>query len=181
MAQMVKNRPAMWEIWIWSLGWEDPLEEGMATHSSIPARRIPMDRGAWWGTVHGVQTVRHNWVTKHSTAHTPITGSITKCKEECRKLPEWFYSLRLDCGLLGELRTCYHRNTVSSQNSLMQIVVIFFAPISGSPWDFLWKTSLKLLDSFCLQAQRARENHLGVHFPPRTPLAKVFPTQYKSL
>ena len=37
-----------------SLGWEDPLEEGMATHSSILAWRIPMDREAWWATVHGV-------------------------------------------------------------------------------------------------------------------------------
>ena len=36
------------------LGWEDNLEEGMATHSSILAWRIPMDRGAWWATVHGV-------------------------------------------------------------------------------------------------------------------------------
>ena len=34
--------------------WEDPLEEGMATHSSILAWRIPMDRGAWWATVNGV-------------------------------------------------------------------------------------------------------------------------------
>ena len=36
------------------LGWEDPLEEGLVTHSSILAWRIPMDRGAWWATVHGV-------------------------------------------------------------------------------------------------------------------------------
>ena len=36
------------------LGWEDPLEEGMATHSSILAWRIPMDRGAWLATVRGV-------------------------------------------------------------------------------------------------------------------------------
>ena len=36
------------------LGWEDPLEEGMATHSSILAWRVPMDRGAWWARVHGV-------------------------------------------------------------------------------------------------------------------------------
>ena len=42
------------ETWIQSLGWEDPLEEGVATHSSILAWRIPMDRGAWWATVHGV-------------------------------------------------------------------------------------------------------------------------------
>ena len=47
MAQMVKIPPEMWKTWVQSLGWEDPLEEGMATHSSILAWRIPMDRGAW--------------------------------------------------------------------------------------------------------------------------------------
>ena len=50
-AQMVKNPPAMQEAWVLSLGWEDPLEEGMATHPSIIAWRIPMDRGAWWAPV----------------------------------------------------------------------------------------------------------------------------------
>ena len=50
---MVKNLPAMQETWVQSLGWEDPLEEGMATHSSILAQRIPMDEGAWLATVHG--------------------------------------------------------------------------------------------------------------------------------
>ena len=51
---MVKNPPAMQETCVRSLGWEDPLEEGMATHSSILAWKIPMDRGAWRATVHGV-------------------------------------------------------------------------------------------------------------------------------
>ena len=37
VAQLVKNSPAMWEIWVLSLGWEDPLEKGMAVHSNIPA------------------------------------------------------------------------------------------------------------------------------------------------
>ena len=41
VAQMVKNLPATWETWVRSLGWEDPLEKEMATHSSILARRIP--------------------------------------------------------------------------------------------------------------------------------------------
>ena len=41
VAQMIKNLPAMRDTWVPSLGWEDPLEEGMATHSSIPAWRIP--------------------------------------------------------------------------------------------------------------------------------------------
>ena len=54
MAQMVKNLPAMQETWDRPLGWEDPLEEGMAAHSSILTWRIPMDRGAWWATVHRV-------------------------------------------------------------------------------------------------------------------------------
>ena len=52
---VVKNLPAVWETPDQSLGWEDPLEEGMATHSSILAWRIPMDRGAWHATVHGVE------------------------------------------------------------------------------------------------------------------------------
>ena len=41
MAQTVKNPPAMWETWVQSLGWEDPLEKGAVTHSSILAWRIP--------------------------------------------------------------------------------------------------------------------------------------------
>ena len=52
---MVKDPSAMLGIWVLSLAWEDPLEEGMATHFSIFAWRIPMDRGAWWATVHGVE------------------------------------------------------------------------------------------------------------------------------
>ena len=54
VAQMIKNLPTMQETWVQSFGWEDPLKEGMATHFSILAWRIPMDRGAWWATVHGV-------------------------------------------------------------------------------------------------------------------------------
>ena len=51
---MGKNPLAMQEMWVPSLGGEDPLEEGMATHSSISCLENPMDRGAWWATVHGV-------------------------------------------------------------------------------------------------------------------------------
>ena len=54
MAQSVKNPPAMQKTSVRSLSQEDPLEEGMAIHSSILAWRIPMDRGAWPATVHGV-------------------------------------------------------------------------------------------------------------------------------
>ena len=51
VAQLVKNPPAMWETSIQSLGWEDPLEKGKPTHSSVRAWRIPLDRGAWRATV----------------------------------------------------------------------------------------------------------------------------------
>ena len=54
MVQLVKNLPAMWETWVQSQGWEVLLEEGMITHSSILAGRIPMDRGAWGATAHGI-------------------------------------------------------------------------------------------------------------------------------
>ena len=58
VAQTVKNPPAMRETWFWSPAWEDSLEEGMATHSSILAWRIPVDRGTWWAIVHGVANSR---------------------------------------------------------------------------------------------------------------------------
>ena len=51
---MLKKLPTIQETWVQSLGWADPLKEVMATHSSILAWRIPMDRGAWWATVRGV-------------------------------------------------------------------------------------------------------------------------------
>ena len=58
VGQLVKNPPAMWETWVWSLGWEDPLEKGMATHSSILAWRIP-----WNVPSMGSQRVGHDWAT----------------------------------------------------------------------------------------------------------------------
>ena len=54
VAQTVKNPLAMWKTWVQSLGCEDPLEEGMATHSSILAWGIAMDREAWRATVHAI-------------------------------------------------------------------------------------------------------------------------------
>ena len=56
---MLKNLPAMWETWVRSLGWEDTLEKGTATHFIILAKfhgimENSMVRGDWWATVHGV-------------------------------------------------------------------------------------------------------------------------------
>ena len=55
VAQLVQNSPAVWETWVRSLGWEDPLEKGKATHSSILAWRIP-----WTIQSTGLQRVGHN-------------------------------------------------------------------------------------------------------------------------
>ena len=99
MAQVVKNPPAMRETWVRSLGWEDPLEEGMAPHCSIPAWRIPMDRGAWWATVLGVPELdvtellntHTQEVVKHSTRlqsviflffQDSVKSGATKTREE---------------------------------------------------------------------------------------------------
>ena len=57
---MVKNSPAMWKIWVWSLGQEDPLEEGMITHSSILAWRIPWTEEPRGLQSIGLQRVGHN-------------------------------------------------------------------------------------------------------------------------
>ena len=54
VAQLVKNLPTILETWIWSLDWANPLEKETATHSSILAWRIPMDRGAWLAIAHRV-------------------------------------------------------------------------------------------------------------------------------
>ena len=63
MAQMVKNPPPMQETWVPSLSWEDPLEKGKATYSSILAWRIPWAKEPAWLQSMGSQRVRHHWAT----------------------------------------------------------------------------------------------------------------------
>ena len=72
--QMVKNLPAVWETWARSLGGEDPLEEGVVTHSSILAWRMPVDRGAWRATVHVVAKIR---ATQQLRTHTFCSGEAS--------------------------------------------------------------------------------------------------------
>ena len=70
VAQMVKNPPAMRETWIQSLGWEDPLENGKATHTSLLAWRIP-----WTIQSLELQRVEHDWATftsSHFRKNSPI-------------------------------------------------------------------------------------------------------------
>ena len=102
VAQMVKNPPAMQESRVQSLGWEDPLEERMATHSSILPWRIPMDRGAWWATVHGVaksQTRLSDYVQQRlgtvlSLSHLILEFILTaSCPSQCFTPPISFVVL----------------------------------------------------------------------------------------
>ena len=69
IAQMVKNPPAMQETWLSSLGWEDPLEEGMATHSSILGLENPHRQRCLVGYSPWLQQLELTEATKHSTAH----------------------------------------------------------------------------------------------------------------
>ena len=66
VAQMVKCLPATWETWVWSLGWEDPLEKEMATHASILAWEIPWTEQPGGLQSMGLQRVRHDWATSLS-------------------------------------------------------------------------------------------------------------------
>ena len=77
----VKMLPAMQETQVPSLSWEDPLEKGMATHSSILAWRIPMDRGAWWATVHGV--AKPNRTEQLTLSLSGLLVNLSKFKYEC--------------------------------------------------------------------------------------------------
>ena len=82
---------------VWSLGWEDPLEEEMATHSSIVAWRISWTEGLGGLQSMGSQRVRHDWATKHSTAqHSKYiegfpAGSVINIPPA--KQEKWFWSL----------------------------------------------------------------------------------------
>ena len=73
--EMVKNPPAMWETWVWSLGWEELLEEGWQPTPVLPGE------SPWAEKPGGLQSIRsqrigHDWATKHSTAHTDLTFPV---------------------------------------------------------------------------------------------------------
>ena len=76
VAQLVKNPPAMWEAWIWSLGGEDPLENGTATHSSILAWRIPWTEEPGKLQSLGSLRVGHDWAT---SCIGEGTGNLLQC------------------------------------------------------------------------------------------------------
>ena len=83
VAQMVKNPPAMQETQVQSLLWEDPLEDEMATHSSILAWRIPWTEEPGGLQSIGLQRVGHDWTTKHQHIQVSIHNSPTQYINVC--------------------------------------------------------------------------------------------------
>ena len=79
VAQIVKDLPVMQETQVWSLAWEDPLEKGMATHSSILAWKIP------W-TDHGVAKSQHNWAANTENDWHHMHGSWLPCGEREKEM-----------------------------------------------------------------------------------------------
>ena len=134
VAQLVTNLPAMPETWVWFLGWEDPLEKGMATHSSILAWRIPMDRGVWWATVQGVTMSR----TQLSDEAHHIQYSIMYIYRS------FFIRLSVDRHL-----DCFHVLVIVTSAAMNIVVLVFFSVMVFSEsyytfkqWGFLpWSTS----------------------------------------
>ena len=81
VAQLVENLPTMWETWVQSLGWEDSLEKGMATHSSLLAWRIP------W---------RNPWGLKQSDTTERLSLSLFTPHLEIPKLCKWAPEIRVN-------------------------------------------------------------------------------------
>ena len=97
VAQLVKNPPEMQETLVQPLGQEDALEEGMATHSSILAWRIPRTEEPARLQSMLLQRVRHDWATKHTHTHTECLCRASLVAQIVKNLPAmqetWFWSL----------------------------------------------------------------------------------------
>ena len=128
VAQTVKNPPAMRETSFPSLGWEDPLEEGMATHSSILAWEILMNRGAWRPTVRGVPKSRiwlSDWA-QHSTWHWTERNFAARAVKWCSRGVAW-------------------------QPEFEVVVSVLSAGLDIFAWEILWTEESGRLQSLGLQ------------------------------
>ena len=83
VAQIVNHLPTMWETWVRSLGWEDPWEKEMATHSSILVWKIPWTEESSRLQSMGSQGVRHYWVTSRSFPSELQVSMPSKCIIRC--------------------------------------------------------------------------------------------------
>ena len=105
VAQMVRHLPAMWETWVQSLGWEDPLEKEMATS----CLGNPMDGGAWQTTVHGVTKSPTYWASSLSLFHFKRTWTTFKSKHN---IHDWHSCLLCVC-----VCVCVCSHSIMSESS----------------------------------------------------------------
>ena len=129
------------KMWIWSLGWDDPLEEGMATHPSILAWRIAMDRGAWWATVHVVTKswTQLKWLSVHTHAWT------LSLKTSCLCSDTWFKSYYWRVIVLGKHCSLkQHSSNVSTNGQIYPYSFYVFTYVHifliyYTPWRRKWQ------------------------------------------
>ena len=134
MAQLVRNLSAIRETWVWSLDWEDPLEKGKATHSTILAYRIP-----WTILSMGSQIFRNNWATftllqeeRKITRHGPFFKDLREfCREQNRIIWHW-------------LRTRHDLDGASFQWCELS------ADLRGLMYYFIWKRELMMCEIFSI-------------------------------
>ena len=136
---MVKTLPAVWETRVPSLGWEDPLEEGMTTHSSILAWRIPWTEEP--GQLHsmGSQRVRHDWATNTHTHH----NALGRTRHTCVGVVPWPGQLVLQLAQqsLGE-------GTGSTATSCLPLLLYLgLQSLHLNHFILTWAESLSVFDS----------------------------------
>ena len=112
MAQLAKNLPAVWETCIQSMGWEDPLEKGKATHSSILAWRI-----RWTVWPMGSQRVRHDWVTFTFTCILQISSLWTQSWKVMlwKRCTQYVSKFGKSAVVTGLEKVSFHSNTKERQ------------------------------------------------------------------
>ena len=122
VAQTVENQPAMQETWVWSLGWEDPQEKGMATHSDILAWRIPSTQELGGLQSMELQRAGHDWATNAFTIQ-PMTP---------RSIDGYPHPAELcDCEVMFRKLPCSARHTPGSEHSRVSVSLLFLLLKSG--------------------------------------------------
>ena len=157
MVQVVKNLPAIQKTRIWSLDWEDPLEEAMETQSSILAWRIPMDRGAQWTTVHAVAKT---WTTQHRLKYT-CGALVTK-----------------SCAANGDPMDCSQTGSSGheiSQARMLEWVVISVSRPTTQPRDRTWVSCLAGGFFTDWVTKEAQNIYVCIYYSYHTHLALMIP------
>ena len=108
VAQTVKRLPTMWETWVRSLDWEDPVQKEMATHSSILAWKIPWAEEPGGLQSMGPQRVRHDWATSQFREWNNTANRTAQCSprgQESLGTPAWLFFKCNVCIYNGSLNT----------------------------------------------------------------------------